>query len=238
MSVSLILPCYNPPQEWDKNVHANYTAFCQRIGYPAELIIVIDGHSNGVLPQQLAYLQQQIPTLKLVQYAENRGKGYAIRQGVAIATGAVILYTDIDFPYTMESICTLCNGLSVNQFDVAIGVKNESYYSHIPPVRKAISQLLRAMIKTFLSLPVTDTQCGLKGFRSQVAPLFLKTTIDRYLFDLEFIRNCYRSKKYRMQAIPVALNEDVHFRKMNYRILLPELANFISLLGKRPDEQP
>lgn len=236
MSVSLILPCYNPPQDWEKNVIRNYEAFCHSTGSKAELIIVVDGVSDAVQPQHLALLQEKIINIRIIQYTENRGKGYAIRQGVAAAAGDVIIYTDIDFPYTPDSIRALYNALSKDNFDVAIGIKNESYYSHIPPVRKAISRMLRAMIKLFLSLPVTDTQCGLKGFRKQVAPLFLQTTIDRYLFDLEFIRNCYRTKRYRIIPIPVALNAQVHFRKMNYRILLPELMNFVSLLGKRTHE--
>lgn len=233
---SLILPCYNPPQDWERNVYTNYKAFCSRIGNNAELIIVVDGTSESVKGEHLIYLKQNIPQLKLVQYVENHGKGYAIRQGAAIATGDIILYTDIDFPYTIESMHAVYGSLHNNESDVAIGVKNDSYYTHIPPVRKAISQALRVLIKTFLSLPVTDTQCGLKGFNNSVTPLFLKTTIDRYLFDLEFIRNCYRSKKYRLQPIPVALNEQVHFRKMNYSILLPELMNFAMLLTKKPNE--
>lgn len=236
MNVSLILPCYNPPQDWERNVYTSYTAFCERINEVVELIIVVDGVSDSIEGDQLVYLQQKIPLLKLVQYAENKGKGYALRQGVAKATGGIVLYTDIDFPYTIESMFSVYDGLRKDLHDVAIGVKNESYYTHIPPVRKAISQALRVMIKTFLSLPVTDTQCGLKGFKSTVAPLFLKTTIDRYLFDLEFIRNCYRVKRFRIQPIPIALSEQVHFRKMNYRILLPELLNFAMLLTKKPNE--
>lgn len=236
MNVSLILPCYNPPQDWERNVYSNYVAFCDRINDKAELIMVIDGVSESITGEQLIYLQQNIPLLKLIQYAENRGKGYALRQGVTAATGDIILYTDIDFPYTIESMYAVYNDLKNDLHDVAIGVKNESYYTHIPPVRKAISQALRAMIKTFLSLPVTDTQCGLKGFKQTVKPLFLKTTIDRYLFDLEFVRNCYRSRHHTIHPIPVALNEQVHFRKMNYRILLPELLNFAMLLTKKPNE--
>ncbi|PQJ10905.1 hypothetical protein CJD36_013115 [Flavipsychrobacter stenotrophus] len=236
MNVSLILPCYNPPQDWERNVYTNYVAFCDRINDKAELIMVIDGVSESITGEQLIYLQQNIPLLKLIQYAENRGKGYALRQGVAAATGNIILYTDIDFPYTIESMYAVYNDLKNDFHDVAIGVKNESYYTHIPPVRKAISQALRAMIKTFLSLPVTDTQCGLKGFKQTVKPLFLKTTIDRYLFDLEFVRNCYGSRHHTIHPIPVALNEQVHFRKMNYRILLPELLNFAMLLTKKPNE--
>ncbi len=236
MNVSLILPCYNPPQDWERNVYTNYTAFCTLINEPVELVIVTDGVSDTIVGEQLIYLQQNIPTLKLVQYAENKGKGYALRRGVAVAKGKIIIYTDIDFPYTIESMYAIYSGLANKQQDIAIGVKNDSYYTHIPPVRKGISQLLRFMTRIFLSLPVTDTQCGLKGFTSEVKNIFLQTSINRYLFDLEFIRNSYRSKKYRIKPIPVALNENVHFRKMNYRILLPELLNFAILLTKKPNE--
>ena len=79
-------------------------------------------------------------------------------------------------------------------------------------------------------MPITDTQCGLKGFTRRAAPTFLSTTIDRYLFDLEFVYKCFQSKQYRVQAIPITLKENVRFRRMNYRILLPEMANFVRLL--------
>ena len=115
---------------------------------------------------------------------------------------------------------------------MAIGIKNDAYYAHVPLVRRYISRYLQFFTRVFLSMPVTDTQCGLKGFKRAVAPLFLATTIDRYLFDLEFVRNCYKSKKYRVLPFPVTLNENVHFRKMNFRILLPEMFNFIKLLFK------
>jgi hypothetical protein len=124
------------------------------------------------------------------------------------------------------------NALRSNECDVAVGVKNNDYYANVPFVRRLISRYLQGLIRSFLSMPITDTQCGLKGFKRSVVPLFLQTTIDRYLFDLEFIRNCFRSKKFKVKAIPVALNENVHFRTMNYRILLPEMINFARLIFK------
>lgn len=230
MRTSLILPCYNPPSGWEHNVSACYNSFCGRIQEQVELVIVIDGKSAIVTDEVLAFLHKNIPRLKWVAYPVNRGKGFAIRQGVAAATGDVILYTDIDFPYTTDSMYTIYQELKNNECDVAVGVKNDAYYAHVPFVRRTVSKYLRAMISLFLSMPITDTQCGLKGFRRSVAPLFLKTTIDRYLFDLEFVRNCFKDKKYRLKAIPVTLNENVHFRSMNYSILIPEMANFIKLL--------
>jgi glycosyltransferase involved in cell wall biosynthesis len=230
MATSLVLPCYNPARGWEQNVCDNYFSFCDRVNEQIELIIVIDGESAMVSKETIAFLQQKIHGVKMITYPENKGKGYALRQGVAAATGDVIIYTDIDFPYKADSMQVIYDGLNRDEYDVAVGVKNDVYYTQVPFFRRTISKYLRLMIGTFLSMPITDTQCGLKGFRRNVAPLFLRTTIDRYLFDLEFIRNCFKSKAYRVKAIPVVLNENVHFRSMNYRILIPEMANFVKLL--------
>jgi glycosyltransferase involved in cell wall biosynthesis len=230
--VSLVLPCYKPPSGWEQTICSAYSSFGKSVAGDVELIIVLDGESATVTKDALSFLEKNIPQLKLVKYPDNRGKGYAIRQGVVVASGEMIIYTDIDFPYTEASMRAIYDGLSKDEFEVGVGVKNDAYYAHVPFLRKVISHFLRFLIRIFLSMPVTDTQCGLKGFRRSVTPLFLQTTIDRYLFDLEFVRNCFKSKKYRVKAIPVTLNENVHFRSMDYRILLPEMVNFVKLLFK------
>ncbi len=233
MIISLVLPCYNPPADWEKVVYENFGSFSNKIAEKSELILALDGKSANVKEQSLQYLKDHIQQLTVVNYEENRGKGYAIRQGVAKAKGDIIIYTDVDFPYDAASMYSIYKQLVSDTCDVAVGVKNESYYTHVPLVRRIISKFLRSVVRTFLSMPITDTQCGLKGFKRVVAPLFLQTTIDRYLFDLEFVRNCYVSKKYRVLAVPVALNDNVHFRKMNFRILLPEMLNFAKLLFRK-----
>ncbi len=233
MTVSLVLPCYNPLPHWEQIVCDNYTSFSNVLNNELELVIVLDGKSANVTGESLSFLKQNISTISVVEYPDNRGKGYAIRQGVAMASGEIIIYTDVDFPYTAESMHTIYERLKADICDVAVGVKDVAYYTHVPFLRRLISRWLRFVVRTFLSMPITDTQCGLKGFKQDVAPLFQQTTIDRYLFDLEFVRNCYRSKKYRVLAVPVSLNENVHFRNMNFRILLPEMYNFARLLFRK-----
>ncbi len=232
MSTSLVLPCYHPPKDWEQNVCSSYRSFCSRVGGDVELVVVLDGDNIAATNDALSVIEKNIPNLKIVKYSENRGKGYALRKGVGVATGDIIIYTDIDFPYTMDSMWAVYDGLNKNEYDVGVGVKNDAYYAKVPRVRRMISRFLRFLIRLFLSMPVTDTQCGLKGFIRPVATLFIATTIDRYLFDLEFVRNCFNGKKFRVKAIKVDLNENVRFRSMDYRILFPEMANFIKLLFK------
>ena len=235
MALSIVLPCYNPQQGWERGIVQGYNAFCSRIAQPAELVLVLDGKCESVKDAQLNWLRSEVQPLKIVRYPDNMGKGYAVRQGVGQATGDIIIYSDVDFPYTVASMEAVYNELVANNCDVAVGVKDDQYYSHLGPVRRFISRYLRFLVSTFLAMPITDTQCGLKGFRVPVKTLFLQTTINRYLFDLEFIRNCFSGNKFRVKAVPVTLNEQVHFRKMNYSILFPEMLNFVKLLFKKPN---
>jgi glycosyltransferase involved in cell wall biosynthesis len=229
MSVSLVLPCYHPPEGWAQNLLANYRDITTTLPEPVQLIVVFDGVEEALVAGDIALLKAEISSLVIVHYAHNRGKGYAIRQGVARATGDVVLYTDIDFPFENRCLVSLYQALKHEPIDIAMGIKDERYHAHLPPLRKVISRSLRVCTRIVLRLPEPDTQCGLKGFKQSVAPLFLSTTIDRYLFDLEFIKKAYK-RGCVVKPIPVALKPNVHFRKMNYKILFPELWNFIRVV--------
>lgn len=231
MLVSIILPCYNPAANWAENIIANYNKLKQRIADDIEVILVQDGNTTGISEGDIQQLST-LPGFKHIQYDTNRGKGYAIREGVKQAGGDIIIYTDVDFPYTTESIHKIYTALATGDCEIAVGIKNDDYYKNVPMSRLVVSKALRRMIRFFLSIPITDTQCGLKGFVKDIKPLFLSTTIDRYLFDLEFIRKSYMKKR-SLKPIPIDLHEHVQFRVMNYSILLPEMVNFIKLLFKR-----
>lgn len=177
-------------------------------------------------------MTEKIPGFKWVDSDVNKGKGYALRKGIAAADTDIIIYTDIDFPYTTESIKKIYDALTSGSCDLAAGVKDDAYYEKVPAARRYISKALRGLIKMFFSIPFTDTQCGLKGFTKDIKPLFLDTSIDRYLFDLEFIRKVH-AKKYRIEQVYVSLKDDIEFRKMNYKVLLPELLNLIGLILRR-----
>ena len=230
--LSVVLPCFGPAADWQAQVIAGYEAVVKAIGFAPELIIVDDGNA---LPVESAAgeLKTRIPQVRFIRYTPNRGKGYALRQGVAAASGELLIYTDIDFPYHTESFVALYNQLRAGTADIAIGIKDPTYYKSVPPVRRFISKTLRKGIGLLLHLPVTDTQCGLKGFNEQGKKQFLATTIDRYLFDLEFVALSFQKPgKLKVVALPAVLRPGVTFRKMNYGLLWPEVKNFSAVWRK------
>lgn len=229
MSCSIILPCYNPQPHWVQRVVEQYNTIAAQLNTTITIILVNDGSTAGVTDGDILLLKQSIPHFEYITYAENKGKGHAVRQGVAVAETDIIIYTDIDFPYTTYSVISVYDALSKDNAAIVAGVKNETYYSKVPPVRKRISKILQSLTGMFFNIPVTDTQCGLKGFRIGIKDVFLATTINRYLFDLEFIRAAHK-QKYTIHQVPVQLNDNVVFKRMNYKMLLTEFINFIRLM--------
>lgn len=229
--ISLVLPCYNPPENWEQVVVDSVTSIEKNGTVSVSLIVVNDGSTQRVTEERMAFIKQHIPTAHFINYSKNRGKGYALRQGVAAVQTDLTIYTDIDFPYTEESFFKVFEALCAG-YDVVPGHRGEAYYAKTPFIRKLISKFLRWTLKTFLRLPTDDSQCGIKGFNKTGASVFLDTQIDRFLFDLEFIKLASK-RKVKFQKVEVTLKPNVVFSKVNVKILLREAVNFIKVLFRK-----
>lgn len=111
---------------------------------------------------------------------------------------------------------------------VAAGNRDTTYYAHVPLFRRLLSKFLRWMLRNLLRQPISDSQCGLKGFDAAGKAIFLQTTIDRFLFDLEFLM--LANGKVPVTPVPVELRPGVVFSKVGWKILTTELRNFLRLL--------
>jgi len=232
---ALVLPCYNPPAGWAANIVASL-ARLRALLPPAtgvHLYLVNDGTAS-VGEADLALLRAEIPQFTYLAYPENHGKGYALRTGVEQVKEEICLFTDIDFPYEEASVAAVYEGLRTAAGDVVVGVRDETYYAHVPQGRVFISKALRRINRLLLGLAVSDTQCGLKGFNQQGRVVFLHGQIDRYLFDLEFIFLASRpGAGLRVVPVPVRLKPGIVFSQMSPRILLAESGSFLKILFGR-----
>lgn len=229
-TLSVILPCYNPLPDWVDTVVTGSRALTNAWG-PHELIVVNDGATKPDMAQDLQRLQALLPECKVISYAQNKGKGFAVREGMKAATGDWVLYTDVDFPYTLDSILRVLKTLSAEACDVAVGVKDAVYYQSVPPGRKRISRMLRAFSSRLLKLSISDTQCGLKALKRKALPYYLSGFVDRYLFDLECLRRCERNGM-KLVAVPVQLREGIVFPPVRFSLLAKEFLNFLKILTR------
>jgi glycosyltransferase involved in cell wall biosynthesis len=227
-SLSIVLPCFNPPSGWEQLVVQEFLWLQETLPHEMlELLIINDGSESQKVNAK-DFILEHIPNLIWIERDYNKGKGYSLREGVAKASAALIIFTDIDFPYERNSFLNIYE--SLKQHDIAIGIRSLSYYNNMPKARVYTSKILRWMIRTFLQIPTDDTQCGLKGFNQKGKEVFLTTTIDRYLFDLEFIFLAAR-KKLTLAKVEVHLREGVVLTKFNLGFIINEFSNFLKIVA-------
>lgn len=224
------MPCYNPLPGWEQALALRMREFrnlIQDLAPDAGLVVVNDGSTRHAGPENFAALQSALPSAIVVSYPANRGKGYALREGVRQTDADFYLVTDADFPYTLESMRSVVECL-LKEGGIAAGNRDTAYYAHVPMFRRWISKTLRWMMRHVLRQPISDSQCGLKGFDRSGKALFLKTSIDRFLFDLEFLM--LAKERVKVTPVPVALRSGVVFSKVGWKVLTTEGQNFLTLL--------
>ncbi len=174
-----------------------------------ELIIVDDG-SHDRTKEIVRALQSRYPQLQLLCLERNQGKGGAITAGVLASRGEYVLYTDADLVYPIEGAAPFIAALEQGA-DVAIGSRSHPrtlfalhprHFSYIYQ-RYLVGRAYIWTVNTLLGLGVSDTQCGFKCFRGDVArDIFRRLTLRDFAFDVEALYVA-RLLGYRVVELPV-----------------------------------
>ncbi len=207
VELSVVIPAYNEAAVIGDTV-ARVTAYLEATGNH-ELIVVDDGSQDATASIVRAFAEQHT-CVRLVSNPGNRGKGYAIRNGVLHARGEYVLYTDADLVYPIEGAAPFLAALRAGA-DVAIGSRSHAgtlfalhprHFSYIYQ-RYLVGRAYIAVVNWLLQLGVSDTQCGFKAFRGSVArDVFARLCLDDFAFDVEALYVA-RARGYRLIELPV-----------------------------------
>ncbi|MBL7939819.1 MAG: glycosyltransferase family 2 protein [Flavobacteriales bacterium] len=228
--IQIIIPCYNPPEGWAARLIERAGVLQRELGGVAlGYTLVNDGSTRGVGDAEREAVRNLLGEVRWIDHAVNKGKGTALRTGVQAGGAAIYLFTDVDIPYTVSSMVRACNTL-LEGADVVLGYRQDDYYDRVPLTRRMISKTFRWVLRNVMRFPISDTQCGLKGFNEKGRRVFMATTIERFLFDMEFVMLVSRRKDLLVRTIDARLDEGIRFSRMNYRVLARESVNFLKVL--------
>jgi dolichyl-phosphate beta-glucosyltransferase len=199
--MTVVLPAYNSADFIVLSVQL-LLDFYDQAGLKGEVIVVDDGSSD-----ETSSRVPQDRRVKVLSFKTNRGKGAALRTGMAAATGHVRIFTDADVPYGTEPMLAAYRQIMERGYHAVIGDRTlpGSRYGHAGMLRRWISGFGGFIFRTLVTGGVYDTQCGFKAFRHDVArEIFQLSCIDRFAVDVELI---YLLLKYRLdiKRIPVCL---------------------------------
>ncbi|WP_418981948.1 glycosyltransferase 87 family protein [Alistipes sp.] len=227
-TLDVVCPCYNPAPDFIERLNRSLEEL--RAMYPAQrlhLIVANDGSPRGFGEAEHAELLRTIADAEIVDIPHG-GKGAAIRAGIARSQAPYTIYTDIDMPYAPESMRQVIDRVLAG-CDVVIAVRNRSYHAKLSPMRKVMSYGSKMLNRLFLNIRYTDTQGGLKGLSPRAREVMLRTRIDDFLFDTEFVVLAARDRRMRIEQIETTLREGIVMSKMPGKVLVRELKNFFRI---------
>lgn len=206
IELSVVMPAYNEESRLEPTVRV-VLADLRRRGIPFELILVDDGSLDRTGEVAKACAERN-PEVRVISYRPNRGKGYAVRRGVELARGSLILMMNSELSFPMSELDTLL--AAIRGCDIAVGSRclpGSVQTQRRPLWKEMASRAARVAIRTFLRLPVWDTQCAFKLYRSDVKRLFERQRLERYGFDFEVLYLARRAG-FRIREVPVTCVDD------------------------------
>lgn len=202
--LSVIVPAYRE----GPRIHDNLVKLLDELDEldtAFEVIVVSDGNTDGTAAEAR---RLRSPHLKVLEYAVNRGKGFALSHGVRHASGDLITFIDADMELNPREIGAFMRMLQQGGHDIVVGSKRHPqsrvYY---PRFRRFQSMCYQLLVRVLFSLRIRDTQTGLKLFRREVlARVVPLLTVKRFAFDIELLVVAQHLGYHRILEAPVDLS--------------------------------
>lgn len=181
--ISIIVPVYNEEKyllDVFERIHN------VKLGDISKEIICIDDASTDSSFDKIQQAKQKISDFKVIRHEKNLGKGAAIRHGLKLATGDLIIIQDADLEYNPKDYERLIEPFKYANADVVYGSRflggnyvRVLYFWHVLG-----NKILTIMSNIFTNLTLTDMETGYKVFkRTLLEKMELKS--DRFGIEVE-----------------------------------------------------
>ena len=183
--LSIIIPAYKEEKRIGATLE-ELAAFLKRADLGRVEVIVAVTRGGDDTAEVARQRQSNFADLKVFESNVHRGKGHAVAEGMAKATGRYKMFMDADLATPLHHLETVARQIQAGN-DVIIGVRDlAKIHKGLP--RKLISTFGNILVRVVLGLKLKDTQCGFKAFRAAVADdLFSVQKIEGWGFDMELL---------------------------------------------------
>jgi glycosyltransferase involved in cell wall biosynthesis len=196
--LSIIVPAYNEARTIDQVLRRVAE---QDLGGPYEVIVVDDGSTDGT-----AELAEGVglAEVRVVRQPANRGKGAAVRTGIAQTRGEIVVIQDADLEYDPADLPRLLDPLRKGVADVVYGTRlrgGEPQRAHLF-WHYAGNRFLSLLTNVLFNTTISDMEVGYKAFRGDLIRS-LELRSDDFAFEAEVTAKILR-RDVRLYEVPIS----------------------------------
>lgn len=199
MKLSVVIPCYNERDTIARLLDAVHDA-----PYPDKEIIVVDDASRDgtreLIEKELAHRID-----RFIRHPVNRGKGAALRSGIAEATGDIVVIQDADLEYDPRDYRLLLGPILDGRADVVYGSRFISHNPHrvLYFWHYVGNRFLTLLSNMFTNLNLSDMETCYKVFRTEVIKS-VRIEQDRFGFEPEVTAKLARMRGVRIFEVGIS----------------------------------
>jgi len=204
---AFLIPTYQPNEKLVQLIKA------VRESCSNQRIIVVDDGSDAA--RSAIFSKILGCNIELLRHPKNQGKGQALKTGLRYwletsSPGAIgIVTADADGQHLPQDILHIATAFRKHPLSLYLGVRRFDKYS--TPWRSRFGNKLTAFVsRLFITMPLQDTQTGLRAIPRKLMATLLKSNASGYDFELEMLLTAGENK-ITIQQIPihtVYLNEN------------------------------
>jgi hypothetical protein len=189
LKLSVIIPAYNEGMRLEAGISRLILAIeAGAIDIETTEFVVVDDGSTDDTTRLARALFEPFPHVQHIRLALNRGKGGAVRAGVAAAGAPLIAFADADMAIDPAQTPQFVRALA--DASIAIGSRSALGASvDRPSLRRSLmNRAFNGLVNAITRVSLNDTQCGFKAFRSPAAKLLFHCSVtERFAFDVEIL---------------------------------------------------
>ncbi|MET8980770.1 dolichyl-phosphate beta-glucosyltransferase [Streptomyces sp. NPDC004539] len=191
--LSVVVPAYNEEHRLAPTLDAITAHLGQNPSRSWELLVVDDG-STDATGDLVAGRAADDPRIRLLNSPQNRGKGHALRLGVAASRGRRVLVTDADLATPVEELEHLEKELADGGAAIASrSAPGATVSAHPHRLRRLLGGAGNFLIRRTTLPGIRDTQCGFKLYNGDTArDAYAASRLDGWATDVEVLRRLHR----------------------------------------------
>ncbi|HUG40886.1 MAG TPA: glycosyltransferase family 2 protein [Longimicrobiales bacterium] len=235
MTLSVVMPAYNEARTIEASLQR-----LRAVPLDLEIIAIDDGSTDGTT-EILRRLAERGVVDHLIVQDRNRGKGAAVRAGIAAATGGAVVVQDADLEYDPVQLPRLLEPIEQNVADAVFGSRflgsprRVLYFWH-----RVGNGFLTLVSNMFTDLNLTDMETCYKMMRTDVAQR-LPLRACRFGIEPEVTARLAQAGA-RIYEVPISYHGRTYIegKKINWRDGVAAFWHILrfNLLPPRPDPLP